>query len=126
MYRRIPLAAGFFSTLLLLGGCQTDRALGAPIVDMKGVSRAQYEADLVECRQYADEVEVRARAAGGAAAGAAVGAVIGAVVGDSGTAQRGAGVGAVSGGARGTVSGLRERQRVVKNCLSGRGYKVLN
>jgi hypothetical protein len=35
-------------------------------------------------------------------------------------------VGAVTGGLRGTQAGLRESERVVKQCLRGRGYRVLN
>lgn len=53
-------------------------------------------------------------------------AALGAIAGNSGTAERAAGVGGVIGGAKGAGSGLRERDRVVKNCLRGRGYRVLN
>jgi hypothetical protein len=59
-------------------------------------------------------------------AGAVVGGVFGAVVGNSNTAQRAAGGGAVLGAARSTGSVVRERDRVVRNCLLGRGYRVLN
>ena len=38
----------------------------------------------------------------------------------------GAGVGAVTGGVRGAQEGVRESERVVKQCLRGRGYRVLN
>lgn len=113
--------------VLLIAACQAPGSRrGDIIVDMKGVSRSDYERDLTECQQYAEEVQVGRRAAGGAAGGAAVGAVIGAVVGNSDTAKRAAGVGAVSGGAKGTARALHERHQVVRNCLSGRGYRVLN
>lgn len=55
-----------------------------------------------------------------------MGGALGAIAGNSGTAERAAGVGGVIGGAKGAGSGLRERDRVVKNCLRGRGYRVLN
>ena len=42
------------------------------------------------------------------------------------SAERGAGVGAVTGGVRGAREGVRETERVVKQCLRGRGYRVLN
>ena len=58
--------------------------------------------------------------------GAVVGSVFGAVLGNSGTAKRGAGIGAVGGGASGAGEGLREREQVIKRCLIGRGYRVLN
>ena len=95
-----------------------------PIVDMKGVNRQQYYQDLNECQQYAQQV--RSKAAGGAVTGAVLGGAIGAVVGDSTTASKGAGVGAITGLARGGSNTQREKDQVVKNCLRGRGYKVLN
>jgi len=115
----------------LLAGCaaqQPARATSAraPIVDMKGVDAVQYETDLDECRQYAEQVDVGEDAATGAVAGAVLGGVTGAVARDSDTAKRAAGVGAVLGGAHGTLSGLEERDRVVRTCLRNRGYSVLN
>lgn len=114
--------------VLALVGCRSveDLTGNNPIIDTKGVNLAQYDRDLVECQAYADEVEVAQKAAAGAVAGAAVGGVFGAVIGNSNTAKRGAGVGAVGGGARGVGEGIRERERVIKSCLIGRGYRVLN
>ena len=97
-----------------------------PIIDDRGVNLAQYDADLVECQAYADEVAIAQKAGAGAVSGAVVGGVFGAVIGNSNTAQKGAGVGAVGGGARGVGEGIRERERVIKRCLIGRGYRVLN
>ncbi|MFN3164565.1 MAG: hypothetical protein ACE37N_14095 [Pseudohongiellaceae bacterium] len=110
--------------LLVLSSCQGLR--DAPIVDMQGVNVAQYNRDLAACQQYAEQVAVGQDAARGAVAGAAVGGAVGAVVGNSTSAQRGAGVGAVAGGARGAARGVREQERVLRRCLSGRGYRVLN
>lgn len=117
----------FFVVLMagiLLAGCRAtdDR----PIVDLQGVNVAQYENDLAECRAYADEVRAGHEVAQGAVGGAVVGGAIGAAVGNSDTAQRGAGAGAVAGAARGAGEAIRERDRVLRNCLRGRGYRVLN
>ena len=111
----------------LLMGCSSNKA-GAPIVDMKGVSQAQYQEDLSECSEFADEVAVGQKTATGAVTGAAVGAAVGAIWdGHRGSsAARGAGTGAVLGGAGGAADGVSERRRVVKNCLRHRGYAVLN
>ncbi len=119
----LPVCAGL---ALFLAGCASTP--GKPIIDMKGVNAAQYEQDLEECSNYADEVNVAGKAVGGAAAGAAVGAAIGAIWDghDGNSPGRGAATGAVLGGAGGTGSGVTERSRVVKNCLRGRGYRVLN
>ena len=97
-----------------------------PIIDPKGVNTVQYRQDLADCRAIADQVAVGKQAAGSAVAGAVVGAAVGAAVGNSDTAQRAAGAGAAVGAAKGTGRGLNERERVVRNCLRGRGYNVLN
>lgn len=97
-----------------------------PIIDDKNVNLARYEADLAECRNYADEVAIAQKAGSGVVSGAVVGAAIGAVVGNSDVVKKGAGIGAVGGGARGIGEGIRERDNVIKRCLTGRGYRVLN
>lgn len=96
------------------------------IIDKKGVSMASYEADLAECRAYSSEVKSAEKTARGAASGAVIGGAIGAITGGSRRAVEGAGVGAVTGGARGASEGERDEIQVVKNCLRGRGYRVLN
>ncbi|MDJ0929035.1 MAG: glycine zipper family protein [Gammaproteobacteria bacterium] len=94
-----------------------------PIIDTQGVNMAQYEQDLADCEVYRDEVNTAAGVAKGTAAGAAVGGATGAITGRPGEA---AGVGAIWGGARSAQLNDREKDRVVKNCLRGRGYRVLN
>jgi hypothetical protein len=74
-----------------------------PIVDMKGVNEAFYVKDLAECQEYAKEAP-----------------------GMGSTAAKGAGAGAVVGGAGGAYKGNESQEAVVKKCLVGRGYKVLN
>ena len=97
-----------------------------PVVDMQGVNYAMYHADLMQGRDYADQVNVGRQVAVAATTGAAAAAVAGASVGNSDTAKRLAGLGAVAGSVKGVGRALDERQRVVSNCLSGRGYRVLN
>ncbi len=109
--------------LLSLAGCTTTDEI---IIDRKGVNMASYEADLAECREYSEQVAVGKKTAKGAASGAVVGGAIGAVVGNSQDVARGAGVGAITGGARGVSQGEQDKIKVVKNCLRGRGYRVLN
>lgn len=108
--------------LLLAAACASKN----PIIDTKGVDQARYKQDLRECEAYAGQVSTGAAAGKGVAGGAVLGAVIGAIVGDSTTVARSAGVGGVLGGARGANSGEQEKGQVVKNCLRGRGYTVLN
>ena len=59
-----------------------------------------------------------ARSRGGAAAGAAAR--------NSEAAKRTAGVGAVVGTAKGTKHAIKQSNQVLKRCLRGRGYRVLN
>lgn len=114
--------------LLTLIACQSGRGPGysGPIVDPQGIDMARYQTDLSECQDIADQVPVGERAVAGAATGAVIGGAVGAVLGNRNTATRGAGVGAIGGGVRGASSGLSERDRVVHNCLRGRGYRILN
>ncbi len=104
----------------LLAGCAND-----PIVDMRGVDQAQFDADLAECRSYAAQVKTGEQAVTEGAIGAAVGSVIGAVIGDGDLAQRGAGVGAVTGTTQGAAKAQNRKEQVLFNCLRGRGYRVL-
>ncbi len=108
---------------VLLGGCASKQRI---IIDQQGTDMSLYQRDLAECRQYAEQVPTGEEAAKGAAGGAILGAAIGAIFGDSRTAARGAGAGAVTGGARGAGKAGNEKDRVVKNCLRNRGYRVLN
>jgi uncharacterized protein YcfJ len=108
--------------ILLAGGCAGQGS--KPIIDPEGVDMAQFDADVAECEQIASQVEEKA--GGQAAGGAVVGGLVGAIVGGRSSAVVGAGVGAVGGGARGAAGTQHEKNRVVKNCLRNRGYKILN
>jgi len=108
--------------LAALVGCASNEI----IVDTKGIDMAAYERDLADCRQYSEQVETGKKTASGAAGGAVVGGLIGAIFDGPSGAARGAGAGAVTGGASGVREGERDENQVVKRCLSGRGYRVLN
>jgi len=105
---------------LAIAGCA---AHPDPIVDTKGVNPDFLAQDWEDCEAYTEQIVVVQGVAKGAGAGAGVGAVSGAINGDVGrAAANGALIGA-------TTSGLyadREKQRVFKRCLRGRGYRVLN
>ena len=109
-------------------GCVSKRPfVDEPIIDRKGVDMSRYFVDKAECEAYAEEVRTGEKIARGAAGGAIVGSAIGAVIDrEPNSAQRGAGVGIVTGGVRGAREGVYESERVIRQCLRGRGYKVLN
>ncbi len=94
-----------------------------PIIDTKGVDMVRYESDMADCEAYGDQIQIEKGVAKGAAAGAAIGTATGAI---SGHAGEGAGYGAIYGAADSARLNDREKQRVVKNCMRGRGYRVLN
>ena len=118
---KYPLGLVALATLLV--ACTTTDEI---IIDEKGVNMASYEQDLAECKEYSSQVKKGEKVAKGAGTGAVIGGAIGAITGNSSSAARGAGVGAVSGGAKGASQGEQDEVRVVKNCLRGRGYRVLN
>lgn len=119
MSRRIPYVATAAS-IVLAAGCA---AHPEAIVDMKGVDPVAFESDRAECADYSDQIIIAKGTARGAAGGAVVGAAAGAI---GGNANSGAGYGAIYGATRSTLRGDREKQMVVKRCLRGRGYRVLN
>jgi outer membrane lipoprotein SlyB len=120
MIRNATNTLMYFCIVAFLAGCS---AHPDPIIDTKGVDMEVYTMDWDECEVYTEEILIAAGIIKGTAAGGAVGAIDGAIWGD---VQTGAARGALWGG---TISGLdadQERQKVFKNCMRGRGYKVLN
>jgi len=108
--------------MLVMQACASNQY----IVDTKGIDQAQYERDLEECKAYREQLKTGKTVGKSAAFGAVVGAAIGAALGDSESAIKLAGAGAAQGGAGGAIEGDRNKDDIVKNCLSQRGYRVLN
>jgi len=96
-----------------------------PIIDTKGVDPKLLADDWKQCEAYTEEVDIARGVAKGAAVGAAVGAATG-VVSDRRDVDEAAGLGAIYGGTQSGLDADREKQRVFKNCMRGRGYRVLN
>ena len=109
--------------VMLSNGCATRQS--DIIIDPEGVDMGQYQKDLKECQQIAEQVDQKA--VGGAVGGAVVGGAVGAILDrDDRGLEKGAGVGAVLGGSKGARATKREKEKVIKNCLRNRGYTVLN
>ncbi len=112
-----------FSTLvaaIMIAGCA---AHPDPILDMKGVDPDALAQDWQECESYTEEILISKGIIKGTATGAAVGAIAGAIGGD---VSESAAYGGLYGGTRSGLHADRERQKVFKRCLRGRGYRVLN
>lgn len=122
-------AIAIIAACALATGCATTgyTDMGyAPIVDMAGVQGSTYQADLDDCQQYAQQ---RAGAGTGAVAGAVAGAVFGLLLNAAiggGYRSSLAGVGALSGAASGATAGEGTQRDIIRRCLSGRGYRVLD
>ncbi len=119
-------AAFVIPLVIALTGCATT-GTGSnfrPLVDNKGVDLNRYEADLQECQAYAKSTPNAGKSgAGGAAVGAALGLALALIGGDQKLAS--AGAGAVVGGALGASAGETSQREIIRKCLTGRGYKVL-
>lgn len=96
------------------------------MIDSKGTDMSNYYSDLKECQAFAAEKSIAGEAIGGAVAGAAVGAVIGVAIEGSSWADEGASWGGIEGAAEGAYSGYEKKKDVTRQCLIGRGYKVLD
>ena len=100
-------------------------SLADVIIDPAGVDMDAYQKDLAECNELSEQVDSKTGA--GAAKGAVRGTAVVAILGNNRNNRgRVAGISAISGAAKGSAQTKAERQQVVKNCLRGRGYKVLN
>lgn len=126
MKKYMRSGVAILASVTLLGGCAST-GTGSnfrPIVDSKGVDLNRYEADLQECQAYAKSSPNAGKSgAGGAAVGAALGLALALIGGDKKLAS--AGTGAVIGGAAGAAAGEGSQRDIIRNCLTGRGYKVL-
>jgi len=116
---------------MALSGCVANNSgsifeSSKPIIDTKGVNISQYEIDLEECSIFSEDISTGKSIAKGAATGATVGAVIEAITDDARSRRDAIEVGAVTGGAKSGMRAIREKEQILKRCLRGRGYKVLN
>ena len=123
----------YLLSFCLVSGCIANQSgsifntgSGKPIVDTKGVNMSQYELDLEECSTFSEDISTGKSIAKGAVTGAAVGAVIEAITEDVRSRRDAIEVGAVSGGVQSGIRAVREKEQIVRRCLRGRGYKVLN
>jgi hypothetical protein len=121
------LVAAVATSGLLLGGCaSTPGAFGTryvPVVDLKDQDANRYQRDLVECQTLAEQ---RGNTAQSAMAGAVAAALIGAIVAPSGHRNNVAGRSALLGAGAGAGGAIETQQDIVRKCLVGRGYRVLN
>jgi hypothetical protein len=125
---RLPIYTLIYS-LILLVGCSSSQykdPMDNVIVDTADVDLNKYYADLAECKAFAKKVDVRDQTTRGVVGGVIVGSVVGAIIGNSDDAKRGGGAAGVLGGIEANAEARKEQNKVMRNCLVGRGYSVLN
>ena len=118
MHRSLTFYLVVLTATTLISACASK-----PIIDTQNVNMVQYQKDLADCENIAEQVESGKITAKSAAFGTGVGAAHGAIDGDIGNS---AAHGAVTGAAGGLLKSDNEKARVTKNCLRYRGYRVLN
>lgn len=111
--------------VFLAAACANTGANYTPVID--GPKGPEYTADLAACQQLAAQGGVvDGRVAGSAAAGAGIGAASTVIWdGNSDNLGEAAAVGAIAGLTSGVIQKNAKRENIVKNCMSGRGYRVL-
>ena len=111
-----------FLTILLpqLLGCTTTQEI---VIDDRQINSQEYSKDLQDCRRLAGQIDAEGKVLKGAESGTVIGGVFGAINHD---ALRGAVTGGMIGGVEGLDETDKGKLRVVKNCLSHRGYIILN
>ena len=107
----------------LITGCATRGAGYVPVVDSKYKDPKVLAQDTLECQQFAKQ---RLDAAEGAAAGAVAGALLMAALSPRGYKNYGAQQGAIVGGVGGAATANDTQETIIKRCMAGRGYNVLN
>jgi outer membrane lipoprotein SlyB len=109
--------------LIFLAACAvTDQA---PVVDMYRVDSAQYETELAQCQEYANQFDAKQEVVLRSVIGFVAGAAIGSIFGNADVIESFAGAGAVSGATQGSVNSIDSRNGIIRNCLRNRGYQIL-
>jgi len=119
--------------LLVLLIISSSYVFADPVVDPASIkNQDKYYRDNAECKALAKDNKggvgnVAKNTAIGAGVGAGTGALLGAI---GGSVGKGLGIGAVVGGVAGGGMSIYKNQKnydeIYKNCMRGRGYRVLN
>ena len=124
--------------IAVISSCASKRPAAYPNTQLKRAGQAQFQADIDECVQLANDYGVKNKqaekvvkeTARDATAGAAAGAVISAIVG--GNVGQSAAAGAAGGGVVGLIRGMFDSdepspvfRQYVDRCLRDKGYEVI-
>ena len=96
------------------------------IIDTRGVDESVFKKDYSECSDFAKNIDLTERTLKQGAVAGATGAAVGAIIGGEEAAKKIGGSAAVLNAVEANLDGRNEQAMIIKNCLRGRGYKVLN
>ena len=118
----------YLNLFFVIGCAQTDLSdrNDIAIIDTRGVDESVFKKDYSECSDFAKNIDLTERTLKQGAVAGATGAAVGAIIGGEETAKKIGGSAAVLNAVEANLDGRNEQAKIIKNCLRGRGYKVLN
>ena len=118
----------YLNLFFVVGCAQTDLSdrNDIAIIDTRGVDESAFKTDYSECSDFAKNIDLTERTLKQGAVAGATGAAVGAIIGGEETAKKIGGSAAVLNAVEANLDGRNEQAKIIKNCLRGRGYKVLN
>ena len=118
----------YVNLCFIIGCAQTDLSdrNDIAIIDTRGVDESVFKKDYSECSDFAKNIDLTERTLKQGAVAGATGAAVGAIIGGEEAAKKIGGSAAVLNAVEANLDGRNEQAKIIKNCLRGRGYKVLN
>lgn len=118
----------YLNLFFVVGCAQTDLSdrNDIAIIDTRGVDESVFKKDYSECSDFAKNIDLTERTLKQGAVAGATGAAVGAIIGGEEAAKKIGGSAAVLNAVEANLDGRIEQAKIIKNCLRGRGYKVLN
>lgn len=118
-----------FLSMCLLASCVSNDVSeknDVAIIDTRGVDMDVYRNDLLDCSSFSKNIDVTERTIEEGALSGVTGAAVGAILGGKEGAKKIGGSAGILGAVEGNIEARYEQSKIIKNCLRGRGYKVLN
>ena len=118
----------YLNLCFVIGCAQTDLSdrNDIAIIDTRGVDESVFKKDYSECSDFAKNIDLTERTLKQGAVAGVTGAAVGAIIGGEEAAKKIGGSAAVLNAVEANLDGRSEQAKIIKNCLRGRGYKVLN
>ena len=118
----------YLNLFFVVGCAQTDLSdrNDIAIIDTRGVDESVFKKDYSECSDFAKNIDLTERTLKQGAVAGATGAAVGVIIGGEEAAKKIGGSAAVLNAVETNLDGRKEQAKIIKNCLRGRGYKVLN